>query len=141
MNLDLTIFPETDSMILMPIMAFCFAKPVDGFPPRIQWEKFMESIWTNYEKLREPLEIHPITVRPRGTSQTFGSQPHPTYARPGEAVDPTSVGFTKGYTRASVIMFGIIQTLLIEDQQALTEPEREFFTEQLYFNSDIIQGL
>ena len=42
-----------------------------------------------------------------------------------------SVGLVKGYTRASILLFGIVQTLKREDQTTMSEAARDFFTKPL----------
>ena len=70
-----------------------------------------ESIWFAFEKAREPLEVHCAMVSP------------------GEMLQRGAVGLTKGFTRCAVILYAIIRTLMVQDGESMTEPEREFFTQ------------
>ena len=108
-------FPSEDGAVLIPLLALDFAKPVDGWPPRVQWERWAESIWSGSETNREPIEVRPVKVNP------------------GDLLDPTSIAITKGFTRASLIAFAVIQTLLVEDQTKLEDSERDYFTQLLGF--------
>ena len=65
-----------------------------------------------YERHRESLEIHPI-------------------CECGELLYGGAVGITKGYTRASILAFGVIQTLKMEDEATLTEEEIDYFSRWL----------
>jgi hypothetical protein len=107
-------FPDCEGSCEMPLLSFKFSEPVAGYPPRVQWARWAQSIWFGYERFREPLEVHNVA--------SLGL---------GEKLWPGSVSFTKGYTRASILAFGILQTLLVEDMESLTEAEREFFTTRL----------
>ena len=110
MNLDNYRFPASDGMTQIPFLAFNLTKPLEGFPPKVQWDRWSQSIWHNFERTREPFEIYGLGLEP------------------GQVLEPMSVLLTKGYTRMSIIAFAIIQTLLVEDQTQLSEHERDFFT-------------
>ena len=73
----------------------------------------MPSILRKFEKQREPLEVFPVKINEGGV------------------LDPTSISLSKGFTRVSIIAFGVIQTLMKEEGDSMTEPEREFFTQPL----------
>ena len=107
--LDHFTFPADDGAASLPILSFWMAKPTEGFPPLVQFRKWCESIWFSFEKAREPLEVHPVTVAP------------------GDMLQQGAVGLTKGFTRSAVILYAIIRTLMVEDMD--TEPERDFFTQ------------
>ncbi|CAE7418630.1 unnamed protein product [Symbiodinium sp. CCMP2592] len=75
-------------------------------------DKFAESIFHGFEKSREPIEI----------------QLTPGLA-PGECLFQGAVGVSKGFLRISILLYGIVQTIMKEDHTSMTEPERVFFTE------------
>ena len=98
----------------IPLFSLKMTVPPDGYPPKIQWERFAESIFHGFEKHREPIEIYPSP----GVSTNdplFGN----------------SVCLAKGYSRCSILLFGIVQTLKKEDQATFSEAERDFFTQRL----------
>ncbi|CAE6965558.1 unnamed protein product [Symbiodinium sp. CCMP2592] len=109
--LDNFTFPSDDGAYSLPLLSFWMAKPTEGFPPLVQFRRWCESIWFSFEKAREPLEVHAVTVAG------------------GDMLQQGAVGLTKGYTRSAVILYAIIRTLMIEDTEAMAEPEREFFTQ------------
>ena len=104
-------FPTEAATMTLPFLTLCFQKPADGYPPFCQWQKWSDSIWHGFEKEREAFEVYPAKINP------------------GESLDPTSVRLVKGYTRGSILAFGVIETLMVQDQASLTEPEREYFTQ------------
>ena len=72
----------------LPLFSCKYAKPVDGWPPKINMDKFAESIFHGFEKDREPLEI----------------QLTPSLA-PGERLFQGAVGVSKGFLRISIILY------------------------------------
>ena len=112
MQLNKFRFPATEGRVELPLFSCKYAKPVDGWPPKINMDKFAESIFHGFEKDREPLEI----------------QLTPSLA-PGECLFQGAVGVSKGFLRISIILYGIVQTIIKEDHTSMTEPERVFFTE------------
>ena len=90
--------------------------PIDGYPPKIHLEKFAESMHHGCEPLREPLEVHPKCGL-------------------GDALHGSAVGLTKGFTRASILEFGILQTMAEEDKADLSAGELEYFKKLLASNS------
>ena len=89
---------------------------MEGYPPKVVMEKFAPSIFMGFERFREPLEIHPKSCNL------------------GEALYVGAVGFTKGFTRASILAFGVIQTIMKEDEASLSQDEIEYFKTQLALN-------
>lgn len=116
-------FPTTDGKVDMPLFAVKYSKPTEGWPPKVNMDKFAESIFHGFEKDREPLEIQ----------LTPGLQP-------GEPLYQGSVALTKGFCRCSIILYGIVQTIMKEDHATMSEAERAFFTEctgcKMGFNSE-----
>ncbi|CAE7407664.1 unnamed protein product, partial [Symbiodinium necroappetens] len=110
LNLENFKFPKEDGPDSLPVLAFNMVKPTEGFPPLVQFQRWCESIWFSFEKSREPLEVHPLDVLP------------------GERLQQGGVGLTKGFTRSSVILYGIIRTVMIEDPESFSDTEKEFFT-------------
>ena len=109
-------FPLSDGPCEIPLFAFEYGVPVEGYPPKVVMEKFAPSLFMGFERFREPLEIHP---------------------KSGKLGDPLfvgSVGFTKGFTRASILAFGVIQTIMREDESELSQEELEYFKKQFAFN-------
>ena len=47
----------------------------------------------------------------------------------GEPLFQGCVGISKGFLRVSIILYGIVQTIMKEDHTTMSEPEREFFTQ------------
>ncbi|CAE7749170.1 unnamed protein product [Symbiodinium sp. CCMP2456] len=90
-------FPTTDGKVDMPLFAVKYSKPTEGWPPKVNMDKFAESIFHGFEKDREPLEIQ----------LTPGLQP-------GEPLYQGSVALTKGFCRCSIILYGIVQTIMKE---------------------------
>ena len=90
--------------------------PADGYPPRITWERFAESIFFDFEKHREPLEVYPSSG-----------------VHPGDPLFGNAVSLAKGYTRVSILLFGSIQTLKKEDQAEFSDAERDFFSQLLCY--------
>ena len=112
LDLDKFTFPKCDGQCNVPLFAFDFGMPIDGYPPKVQLEKFAESIYHGWEPLREALEIHPRCAL-------------------GETLHGASVGLTKGFTRASILAFGVIQTMLEEDKADMSAGEWEYFSKLL----------
>ena len=109
--MDQYTFPTQDGPASLPLISFWMGKPTEGFPPVVQFRRWCESIWFAFEKAREPLEVHCAMVSP------------------GEMLQRGAVGLTKGFTRCAVILYAIIRTLMVQDGESMTEPEREFFTQ------------
>ncbi|CAE7769661.1 unnamed protein product, partial [Symbiodinium necroappetens] len=101
-------FPTKEGSFDVPLFAFEFGRPVDGYPPKVQLERWSSSLFHNFERMREPLEIHPLCEL---DDPLFGG----------------SVGLTKGFTRASILAFGVVQTLMVEDLSTFSDDEKEHF--------------
>ena len=112
MQINKYFFPKKDGRVEIPLFAFKFVKPTEGWPPKVNMDKFAESIFHGFEKDREPLEIQ---LTP-GMSL-------------GEPLFQGCVGISKGFLRVSIILYGIVQTIMKEDHTTMSEPEREFFTQ------------
>ncbi|CAE7777691.1 unnamed protein product [Symbiodinium sp. CCMP2456] len=97
MQINKYFFPKKDGKVDIPLFAFRFTKPTEGWPPKVNMDKFAESIFHGFEKDREPLEIQ-LTA---GLS-------------PGEPLFQGCVGVSKGFLRVSIILYGIVQTIMRE---------------------------
>ena len=106
-------FPGEGDPQSIPFLSLYLPLPVEKAPPFITWSKFCQSIWSQWENNREPLEI-------RATSSM----------KPGDKLQPFSVAVCRGYSRATIIGFAICQTLLIEDVTQFSDDEKQQFTRQ-----------
>ena len=89
-----------------------FGRPVEGYPPAVQVMKWAESLFFGYERHREPLEVYPL-------------------CEPGSLLYSGAVAISKGYTRGSILCFGIVQMLMKEDLSTITPDEAAYFTQWL----------
>ena len=55
---------------------------------------------------------------------------HPLEVGLGDPLHGGAVGLTKGFTRATILAFAIIRTIMIEDKTTLSEAEASYFTER-----------
>ena len=111
-------FPAEGIVSSIPFFSLYLPLPVDRAPPLITWAKFAPSIWTAWESEREPFEVKAATHK---------------VLSPGDRLEVSSVGVARGYTRASIIAFGIARTLMVEDISTFSEAEKAEFTKQLAF--------
>ncbi|CAE7499646.1 unnamed protein product [Symbiodinium sp. CCMP2592] len=109
-------FPAENTAANIPLLSFSLPIPVDQAPPLVTWSKFAPSIFSCWENEREPLE-----VRPLGTPAL----------RPGDLLSRASVAVCRGYSRSTIIGFGIARTLMVEDIGTMPESEKEEFTRWL----------
>ena len=105
-------FPDEGAPADVPLLSLYLPVPVDKAPPMVTWAKFAPSIWSAWEGNREPLEIRPLSH---------------DILRPGDALALRKVGVCRGYSRATIIGFGICQTLMIEDQTSFSEEQLQEF--------------
>ena len=105
-------FPLTDGPVEVPLLAMDFSRPLEGFPPVVQVLKWSESLFCGYERHREPLEVYPL-------------------CEPGSLLYSGAVAISKGYTRGSILCFGIVQSLMKEDVSTFTADEADYFTQWL----------
>ena len=111
--LNTHVFPSENKAADIPMLALSLPIPVDQAPPLVTWSKFAPSIWTAWENEREPLEVRPQAVPP---------------LQAGDRLTRASVGVCRGYSRSTIIAFGIARTLMIEDLATMMESEKEEFT-------------
>ena len=112
-RLDSNLFPPENTAANIPIFALSLPIPVDQAPPLVTWGKFAPSIWTSWENEREPLEIKPLSS---------------AMMTAGDRLTRASLGVCRGYSRSTIIAFGIARTLMIEDVATMMESEKEEFT-------------
>ena len=112
-QLDSHGFPGENVAANIPLLSFSLPIPVDQAPPLVTWSKFAASIWSCWENEREPLEVRPLGTPP---------------LQPGDLLSRASVGICRGYSRSTIIGFGIARTLMVEDIGTMPESEKEEFT-------------
>ena len=81
---------------------------------RLSAKRWAETIWHGFEKTREPLEVFPAPG-----------------LNPGDALSGNTVSLAKGYTRVSILVYAMAQTLMVEDLTDVDDSEKDFFTKLL----------
>ena len=114
--MDKSTFPQENVAANVPLFALALPVPVDKAPPLVTWSKFAPSIWSSWENEREPMEVKPMVHN--------GLQS-------GDHLSKFSIAVVRGYSRSTVLAYGIAQTLMVEDLATLSDAEKEEFTRPL----------